>query len=132
MPPSETSNCIASPGWNPNAGGPATCTAGSGATTGRLQVAYLERAIAAAQAGEVAGLVTAPISKTWARAGGLAFPGHTELLAARFGAAPVAMMFAGPTLRVVLATVHVPLSRVAIELRTARIVEVGALLATSL
>jgi 4-hydroxythreonine-4-phosphate dehydrogenase len=102
------------------------------AATGRLQVAYLEHAIAAARAGTVAGLVTAPISKTWARAGGLAFPGHTELLADRFAADPVAMMFAGPSLRVALATVHVPLAQVARELTAARIVEVGGLLAAAL
>ena len=113
--------------------GEPTATPGApDAATGRLQVAYLERAIAAAAAGEVGGLVTAPISKTWAKAGGLAFPGHTELLAARFGGAPVAMMFAGPQLKVVLATVHVPLAHVARELTAERIAEVGALLATAL
>jgi 4-hydroxythreonine-4-phosphate dehydrogenase len=101
------------------------------AASGALQVQYLEAAIAAARRGEVAGLVTAPISKTWAKAGGLAFPGHTELLADRFGAR-VAMMFAGPSLRVVLATVHVPLAEVARVLTTDRIVEVGTLLATAL
>jgi 4-hydroxythreonine-4-phosphate dehydrogenase len=101
------------------------------AVAGALQVGYLEAAVEAARRGELAGLVTAPISKTWARAGGLAFPGHTELLADRFGAR-VAMMFAGPSLRVVLATVHVPLADVARVLTTDRIVEVGTLLATAL
>jgi 4-hydroxythreonine-4-phosphate dehydrogenase len=101
-------------------------------TTGALQVAYIEAAIAAARAGELAGLVTAPISKTWARAGGLAFPGHTELLAERFGGVPVAMMFAGPSLKVVLATVHVPLVEVARVLTVERIVGVAGLLAAAL
>lgn len=76
------------------------------------QVAYLEAAIAAARSRTIAALVTAPISKRQAQRAGLAFPGHTELLAARLGAGPVAMMFAGPRLRVVLATVHAPLSEV--------------------
>src|SRR5688500_14218873 len=44
---------------------------------GAAQVAWLESAIAAAAAGRVAALVTAPISKTWARRAGFAFPGHT-------------------------------------------------------
>jgi 4-hydroxythreonine-4-phosphate dehydrogenase len=101
-------------------------------STGVLQVQYLEAAIAAARAGELAGLVTAPISKHWARAGGFPFPGHTELLAERFGGAPVAMMFAGPKLKVVLATVHVPLAAVARELTAERIVEVARLLAVAL
>ncbi|HVV86442.1 MAG TPA: 4-hydroxythreonine-4-phosphate dehydrogenase PdxA, partial [Kofleriaceae bacterium] len=60
---------------------------------GVAQVAWLEAAIAAARAGRIDGLVTAPISKTWATRAGLAFPGHTELLADRLGAPDVAMTF---------------------------------------
>lgn len=99
---------------------------------GAAQVCWLEAAIAAARRGEVGAIVTAPISKTWARRAGLAFPGHTELLAERFGVRDVAMMFAGPRLRVVLATVHVPLAEVAARLDAARIVRVTELLAGSL
>jgi len=51
-------------------------------------------------AGEVAALVTAPISKEWAARAGFAYPGHTEYLAAQAGAAEFAMMLAGPQLRV--------------------------------
>src|SRR5690348_16659785 len=79
---------------------------------GAAQVRWLEAAVAAARDGHVAGLVTAPISKTWARRAGFPFPGHTEFLADRLGSPEVAMMFAGPRLRVVLATVHVPLAEV--------------------
>src|SRR5439155_7906456 len=78
--------------------------------SGAAQVGYLEAAVAAAARGELAAIVTAPISKTWARRAGFAFPGHTEMLAARLGARDVVMMFAGPKLRVPLATVHVPLA----------------------
>ncbi|MGE5181759.1 MAG: 4-hydroxythreonine-4-phosphate dehydrogenase PdxA, partial [Acidobacteriota bacterium] len=76
--------------------------------SGAAQVAYLEAAVAAAARGELTAIVTAPISKTWARRAGFAFPGHTEMLAARLGARDVVMMFAGPRLKVALATVHVP------------------------
>jgi 4-hydroxythreonine-4-phosphate dehydrogenase len=79
---------------------------------GAAQVAYLEAAVQAALGGAVDALVTAPLSKTQARAAGFAFPGHTELLAERFGAAEHAMMLAGPRLRVVLATIHLPLAEV--------------------
>jgi len=99
---------------------------------GVAQVAWLEAAIAAARAGRIDGLVTAPISKTWARAAGLAFPGHTELLAERLGAADVAMTFVGPRLVVALATIHVPLAAVPGLLDQGRIVRVGALLAAAL
>ncbi|MBL8745635.1 MAG: 4-hydroxythreonine-4-phosphate dehydrogenase PdxA, partial [Phycisphaerae bacterium] len=58
-------------------------------------------------------IVTAPISKeAWALAGHRKFPGHTELLAARYGAGRVRMMFVAPTLRVMLVTTHVPLADV--------------------
>lgn len=87
--------------------------------SGAAQVGYLEAAVAAAKHGEVSGLVTAPISKTWAKRAGFAFPGHTEMLAERLGAKHVVMLFAGPKLKVALATVHVPLSRVATTLTTA-------------
>lgn len=76
------------------------------------QIAYLEAAVAAARARNIAGLVTAPISKRAAREAGFAFPGHTEFLAERLGAPRVAMMFAGPRLKVVLATVHMAIARV--------------------
>src|SRR5262249_58574188 len=46
---------------------------------GAAQVAYLDAAIAAAPAGQVDALVTAPISTTQAQAGRLAVPRPTEL-----------------------------------------------------
>lgn len=99
---------------------------------GTAQVGYLEAAIAAARAGEIGALVTAPISKTWARRAGFAFPGHTELLAERFGARDVVMMFAGPKYKIALATVHVPLREVPRVLTTQRLRRVIELLAESL
>ncbi|MBL9015416.1 MAG: 4-hydroxythreonine-4-phosphate dehydrogenase PdxA [Myxococcales bacterium] len=87
--------------------------------SGAAQVGYLEAAVAAAARKEVDGIVTAPISKTWAKRAGFAFPGHTEMLAERLGAKHVVMLFAGPRLKVALATVHVPLAQVARTLTTA-------------
>jgi 4-hydroxythreonine-4-phosphate dehydrogenase len=81
-------------------------------SSGAAQVAYLDAAIEAARRGELGALVTAPISKAHAKAAGLSFPGHTELLAERLGAPEHAMAFVGPRLRVVLATIHEPLRRV--------------------
>jgi 4-hydroxythreonine-4-phosphate dehydrogenase len=100
--------------------------------TAAAQVGYLEAALVAARAGELAALATAPISKTWARHAGFAFPGHTELLAARLGAPRVAMLFAGPRLRVALATVHVPLAEVARTLTAAVVRDAIELLAEAL
>ena len=80
--------------------------------SGRAQLAYLTAAVDAALAGEVAALVTAPISKEWIARAGFTFPGHTEYLAARAGVSEFAMMLAGPQLRVTVATTHVPLKDV--------------------
>lgn len=58
-------------------------------------------------------IVTAPINKeAWALAGRSRYPGHTELLAQRLHARRSAMMFVGDRLRVVLATVHIPLNEI--------------------
>lgn len=55
-------------------------------------------------------IVTGPISKeAWKLAGRGRYPGHTDLLKARFKAERVGMVFDSPSLRVILATVHLPL-----------------------
>lgn len=82
------------------------------AETAWAQLAYLEAALADARAGRLAALVTAPIHKASCKAAGFAFAGHTEYLASGLGAAAVTMMFAGPRLRVSLATIHHPISEV--------------------
>lgn len=76
------------------------------------QVAYIDAAIEAVRGGEAAALCTAPITKAALHEAGLPYPGHTELLADRFGVDRVAMMLAGPVLRVVVATTHVALKDV--------------------
>jgi 4-hydroxythreonine-4-phosphate dehydrogenase len=100
--------------------------------SGAAQVGYLEAAVAAAAHGELAAIVTAPISKSWARRAGFEFLGHTEMLAARLGARDVAMFFVGPKLKVALATVHRPLAEVVSDLSTERIRTVIELVARSM
>ena len=77
-------------------------------------------------------LVTAPIDKAVASREGLRHPGHTEYLAERAGVDEFAMLMAGPTIRVVLATIHVPLREVPQRLDSAAIVRAGSLLARAL
>lgn len=86
------------------------------ATAGYFAGRAVDAAIDLALAGDVAGLVTAPLDKAALHAGGYDVPGHTELLARRTGHDTAMMLAAtGPrpgergTLRVVLATTHVPL-----------------------
>ncbi|HVA58160.1 MAG TPA: 4-hydroxythreonine-4-phosphate dehydrogenase PdxA [Gemmatimonadaceae bacterium] len=80
----------------------------SAANAGRLAGLAIERAVALALAGDVQGIVTAPIDKAALLAGGYDYPGHTEMLAALTGER-VAMMLASDRLRVVLATTHLAL-----------------------
>ena len=85
------------------------------ADAGRAAALCIEAAAALALRGEVAAIVTAPIHKEALAAAGVHFPGHTEMLQAAAGGAPVRMMLANDELRVVLVTIHVALRR-AIEM----------------
>jgi 4-hydroxythreonine-4-phosphate dehydrogenase len=84
---------------------------------GRAAYDYVIKAIELAQAGEIAAIVTAPISKEAMKAAGLSYPGHTEILADKSGTSDFAMMLANDDLRVILVTIHVAL-RQAIDLVT--------------
>jgi 4-hydroxythreonine-4-phosphate dehydrogenase len=69
-------------------------------------------------------VVTGPVSKQQLYAIGFTHPGQTEFVAERCGVAhdSVAMMLAGPTLKVVPVTGHIPLADVTRELTSERIV----------
>ncbi|HJR75186.1 MAG TPA: 4-hydroxythreonine-4-phosphate dehydrogenase PdxA [Luteimonas sp.] len=78
-------------------------------------VAVIDALTAAADGclrGEYDGLVTGPVHKATINAGGIAYTGTTELLAARAGR-EVVMMLANDIVRVALATTHLPLRAVA-------------------
>ena len=85
------------------------------AAAGRIAGEAIRIAVEMALAGDVDGIVTAPIEKNAFRAGGWHYPGHTEMLGALTGAEDVVMMMAaertalGGPLRVVLATTHLAL-----------------------
>jgi 4-hydroxythreonine-4-phosphate dehydrogenase len=91
------------------------------AAGGRAAVAAIEKAAALALAGDLDGIVTAPISKEGIRRAGSLFPGHTEMLAALTGTDDFAMMLVGGGIRVSLATIHIPLREVFHTLDTAGI-----------
>jgi 4-hydroxythreonine-4-phosphate dehydrogenase len=76
-------------------------------------VRAIERAVALVQAGAASAVCTAPISKkVLVEGAGFAHPGHTEFLAALAGVDRVVMMLACDALRVVPATIHIPLADV--------------------
>lgn len=112
---------------------------GSGlARAGALAGAAIERATALALAGDVAGIVTAPIDKAALSAAGFRFPGHTEMLQALTGVSRVAMLMAaertaiGGPLRVVLATTHIPLREVPTAVTRERLTSQAELTAAAL
>lgn len=79
------------------------------ARAGQAAFDYVNQAIDLALAGTIAGIVTAPLNKEAMALAGIGYPGHTEILAGRAGTRSFAMMLANDELRVVLATIHVPL-----------------------
>ena len=79
-------------------------------------LAMLRRATELCVAGSAQALVTAPVQKSVIAQSGVAFSGHTELLAELTGAPQPVMLLAGQTLRVALATTHLPLRAVAAAL----------------
>jgi 4-hydroxythreonine-4-phosphate dehydrogenase len=87
----------------------------------------LEFAVGLTRSGAASGLVTGPVSKAQLYAIGFVHPGQTEFVAERCGVASdlVAMMLAGPTLRVVPVTTHVPLRDVPELLTVEAIVSKG-------
>ena len=79
----------------------------------RLMGRCIEEAVRLVDRGACSAVVTCPISKQGLQDAGYPYPGHTEMLAALTGSPRVRMMMAGPRLKVVLVTIHVPLARVA-------------------
>lgn len=83
----------------------------------------LEIAVGLARSGSAAAVVTGPVSKEQLYSIGFSHPGQTEFVAERCGVGEgnVAMMMAGPTLRTVPVTTHVPFALVTDHLSTALI-----------
>jgi 4-hydroxythreonine-4-phosphate dehydrogenase len=75
-------------------------------------IATLERAVAGCLSGEFGALVTGPVQKSIINDAGIRFSGHTEFLCERAGVPDVVMLLVAGTLRVALATTHLPLAAV--------------------
>ena len=92
------------------------------AGAGRAAHDAIVRAVADARSGAIDALATAPINKEAFALAGLPWKGHTDLIAHLTGTPRVAMMFYADVLRVVLATIHVPIADVP-RLLTSELVE---------
>ena len=69
----------------------------------------IKSAVKLVRTGHAAALVTGPVHKGVINDGGIAFSGHTELLAELAGLQKVVMMLTAGSLRVALVTTHLPL-----------------------
>lgn len=86
------------------------------AVSGNAAFRYIKDAALSAIKGDVDAVVTAPISKEALKMAGHNYPGHTEILAEFCNTNDYVMMLAGPHLRVVLCTIHVPYTQVPVLL----------------
>jgi 4-hydroxythreonine-4-phosphate dehydrogenase len=99
---------------------------------GQLAYDLIVKAGEDALAGRVDAMATAPVNKEAFAAAGLPWKGHTDLLAYLTGAGQALMMFHSDVLRVVLATVHIPLAEVPRAITQALIEDVVGLTASEL
>ena len=102
------------------------------AAAGHAAYNAIVRAVEDARTGTVDAIATAPINKAAFAAAGLPWKGHTDLLAHLTGARRAFMMFHSEPLRVVLATVHIPLAQVASTITSELIEDVIRLTASEL
>jgi 4-phospho-D-threonate 3-dehydrogenase / 4-phospho-D-erythronate 3-dehydrogenase len=104
---------------------PAACPVGEvSAAAGNAAVEAVFRACDLAMAGDVDGVVTAPLNKAAMNLAGHHFAGHTELLTERTGASKVSMLLVGPNLRIVHVSTHVSLAEAIRRVTPERVGEV--------
>jgi 4-hydroxythreonine-4-phosphate dehydrogenase len=82
------------------------------AATGLESLAYVDRAVDLWKSGAIDAIVTAPVSKGHIEKSGTPFTGHTEYIADRIGERAPYMMMYSRKYRVLLATTHLPVSRI--------------------
>lgn len=102
--------------------------------TAASTIRSITRAVDLVQTGQAGGIVTNPITKKVLYEGaGFKYPGHTEFLAALcHSSVPPVMMLAGNTLRVVPATIHIPVQNIARTLNTLNLLHTIEVVHTSL
>ena len=102
------------------------------ARAGRAAYESIVRAVEDAMGGEVEAIATAPVNKAAFAAAGLPWKGHTDLLAHLTNSPRGVMLFHSEVLRVVLATVHIPLRDVPSVLTSSLVEDVVRLTAREL
>ena len=93
-------------------------------TNASYVIETLERAVDGCLKKEFDALVTAPVHKGVINEAGIPFTGHTEFLAARCGSGRPVMLLTAGSLRIALATTHLPLKEVAAAVTHERLLQV--------
>ena len=88
---------------------------------GKYAFISIERAVNDLLTGDIDALVTAPINKDTIQSEDFNFPGHTEYLQMRAGAADSLMFLVSDTLRVGVVTGHIPVAKIAESITTEKI-----------
>ncbi|HWZ35170.1 MAG TPA: 4-hydroxythreonine-4-phosphate dehydrogenase PdxA [Mucilaginibacter sp.] len=88
---------------------------------GKFAFASLDRATTDLINGDIDALVTAPINKDTIQSEDFNFPGHTEYLQDRDGAAESLMFLVSDTLRVGVVTGHIPINKVPASITSEKI-----------
>lgn len=109
--------------WDPDAARMTWAPGKITAAASRHAMHWIRIAAEGCMGGYFDAMVTAPICKEGLKKAGLEAPGHTEYLAEITKTRRFAMMLMGGGLRVVLATRHIPLSRVAESISRKNILE---------
>jgi 4-hydroxythreonine-4-phosphate dehydrogenase len=112
----------------PISAGAAILAGSPDSATAHGTITAIETGVELALTGRVAAVVTNPIAKSVLYGAGFAFPGHTEFLAdlgQKATGQPVTpvMMIAGPKLRTIPVTIHIPLRAVPETLTTRMVYE---------
>lgn len=102
------------------------------AACGQASFEYIEAAIAAALAGKVDAVTTAPINKEALRSAGIHYPGHTEIFAERAASDRWCMMQFSPEITCTFVTVHCGYAEVPKLLTVERVLATIELTAESL
>jgi 4-hydroxythreonine-4-phosphate dehydrogenase len=80
--------------------------------TGKLMASCIEDGVKLTLKGNLAAIVTCPITKTALNAAGYNYPGHTEMLGSLCKENNFAMMMAGKQLKITLVTIHIALNSI--------------------
>jgi 4-hydroxythreonine-4-phosphate dehydrogenase len=91
------------------------------AAAGQIAFEGVELAVSLAVAGDIDGIVTAPLNKEAIALAGHPYPGHTEILAHLTGTPDFAMMLTAQRLRVVHVTTHIGIRQMLEQVTTERV-----------